>query len=271
MKILFVCTGNTCRSPFAAGYLNHLNLPDITALSVGLQAGGQPVSAYSAAVAKEYGFSIDSHISALIGAKAVCDADIIFCMNDFAKKILAQAFPNLDIRVLGGGIPDPYGGTLESYREMAAAVIKAIREEFIKLSFADKSDIPAIAALEKECFSAPWSENAIEESLSHGTLFFKAEVMGKTVGYMGISRVLDEGYITNIAVSAPFRGRGIAKELLLFAEAELSALSFISLEVRQSNTAAIALYERLGYKKAGLRKNFYSKPTENALIYTKEF
>ncbi len=129
-----------------------------------------------------------------------------------------------------------------------------------------------IAALEKECFSEPWSENAILESAKNDTLFFVFEEDGSVLGYGGLQVVLDEGYVTNIAVTAKARGRGIGKAITaaLLTAAKGKALCFVSLEVRESNTVAISLYESLGFRTVGKRKNFYTAPKEDALIMTTE-
>ncbi len=135
-----------------------------------------------------------------------------------------------------------------------------------------KEDIPFIAALEKECFSLPWSEEALAEELTNeNAVFFTAKKKGEVVGYMGMHCVLDECYIANVAVSVSERRQGIGRLLLRYAEkkARERECSFISLEVRVSNGSAIALYCAEGYEKIGERKNFYSSPTENALIMTK--
>lgn len=135
-----------------------------------------------------------------------------------------------------------------------------------------KEDIPFIAELERECFSSPWSEKGLEEELTNEkAVFFTAKADGRTVGYMGMHCVLDECYVANVAVSKAERRKGIGRLLLRYAEekARERDCSFISLEVRVSNRPAIALYESEGYEKMGERKNFYSSPTENALIMTK--
>lgn len=132
-------------------------------------------------------------------------------------------------------------------------------------------DEKEISALEIECFSSPWSENAILESVSSDTLFFVFEEE-KILGYAGIQKVLDEGYVTNIAVTKSARGKGIGKSLVeaLISFAEKQNLSFISLEVRESNALAISLYTKCGFRNMGKRKNFYQHPTEDAIIFTKE-
>lgn len=135
-----------------------------------------------------------------------------------------------------------------------------------------EEDIPFIAALEKECFSSPWTENGLREELTNEkAVFFTAKKEGVPVGYMGIHCVLDECYIANVAVSTAERRQGIGRRLLRYAEhrARERDCSFITLEVRISNKGAIALYSGEGYEKTGERKGFYSSPTENALIMTK--
>lgn len=133
-------------------------------------------------------------------------------------------------------------------------------------------DEKAIALLERECFSEPWSENAVLESLDSGTVFTVFEENGSISGYAGLQIVLDEGYITNIAVTEGCRGRGIGKALVeeLKNIARTNKLSFISLEVRRSNIAAISLYEKFGFVNKGIRKNFYKAPAEDAIIMTLE-
>ncbi len=135
-----------------------------------------------------------------------------------------------------------------------------------------RGDEKGIALLEKECFSQPWSENAILESLSNNTFFTVFEEKGIISGYAGLQIVLNEGYITNIAVTKSSRGKGIGKALVdeLKNIARLKKLDFITLEVRKSNITAISLYEKSGFKPKGFRKNFYSTPTEDAIIMTLE-
>ena len=86
-----------------------------------------------------------------------------------------------------------------------------------------------------------------------------------------MSYVLDEGYISNVAVSAEYRRQGIADALInkLCERAEELDLSFVTLEVRKSNDPAIALYSKYGFVPVGERKNYYEQPRENALLMTK--
>ena len=96
---------------------------------------------------------------------------------------------------------------------------------------------------------------------------------GTVLGYAGLLVVLDEGYITNVAVCPDYRRQGIAGELLgVFQRfAEGKQLAFLTLEVRESNAPARALYTKYGYKEVGVRKNYYDHPKENAILMTREF
>lgn len=137
-----------------------------------------------------------------------------------------------------------------------------------------ENDVPAVASLEKECFSSPWSEASLFESLNNeGSIFLCAKIKEKIVGYIGASVVLDEAYVSDVAVSKNERRRGIGEKLLEECEkiCREKGCSFLSLEVRKSNKAAISLYEKCGFVVLGERKNFYSDPRENALIMTKYF
>ncbi len=136
-------------------------------------------------------------------------------------------------------------------------------------------DVPAIAALEAMCFSEPWSEASLYDTLSSPDAMLVCAVLAETViGYGGIylsPAVGDfpgEGNITNIAVLPAYRGRGIGRTLLLsLLEAAMRrGAKEIFLEVRVSNASAIRLYEAVGFDTVGTRKNFYKQPREDALI-----
>lgn len=141
----------------------------------------------------------------------------------------------------------------------------------ITLEKMTEEHIPALAQIEKSCFSKPWSEDAFKAELSNAAAVFTVAVCGgRTIGYIGFHTVLDEAYIANIAVSPDMRRMGAAKMLLWSAVKYCTErkMAFLSLEVRKSNRAAISLYEKFNFKIVGERKNFYSAPTENAYIMT---
>ena len=135
-----------------------------------------------------------------------------------------------------------------------------------------EKQIAEIAEIERSCFATPWTECQIKSS-DNSTVFFIAKINEKAVGYGGMYTVLDEGYVTNIGVLPEHRKQGvgakIVKSLIDFSIEK--HLSFLSLEVRVSNLAAINLYKKMGFEEQGLRKNFYSNPKEDALIMTRFF
>lgn len=134
--------------------------------------------------------------------------------------------------------------------------------------------ISAVAYLEEECFSVPWSENALKEELENEQAFFLVCLKDDEVaGYIGIIDICGECNITNVAVSEKFRNQGVASALIKKAidDAVGRNSDFITLEVRKTNTPALNLYLKHGFKKVGERKNFYSHPTENAVLMTKYF
>ena len=132
-----------------------------------------------------------------------------------------------------------------------------------------------VAELERICFSTPWSRNMLAEELDNMLSAFLVALddRDRVVGYAGVQVILDEGYITNIAVRPECRRQGIAAKLLqVFMDfAKANQLSFLTLEVRASNYDAIALYGSRGFRSMGRRKNYYEHPREDALIMTREF
>lgn len=134
-------------------------------------------------------------------------------------------------------------------------------------------DVPAIAELEKQCFSAPWSENMIISSLeSRLSCWLVAEIEGAIAGYTGSEAVLDSADMMNIAVAPEFRRQGVGVALVngLISRLQSKSVAFLMLEVRVSNKPAIAMYEKLGFLQVGLRPRYYCNPREDALILRKE-
>ena len=133
-----------------------------------------------------------------------------------------------------------------------------------------------VAALELACFSRPWSRQMLAEELDNQCAAFLVALepeTDKVIGYAGLLVAADEGYITNVAVFPQYRRRGAAGKLLdvFLRFARANHLAFLTLEVRPSNAAAIALYTRFGFREAGRRRNYYDLPKEDALILTRRF
>ncbi len=279
-KIMFICSGNTCRSPLAEGlfkkYLADNNITDIEVESAGVGAfPGDEVSINSVLTAIKYGIDISNHRARNINPEHLATTDLFFCMSDSHKAVLSRYCDSSKITVLN--VPDPYGRPIEAYEECAKqlesqfpVILEKIQSTVIIREMTER-DIKAIADLEKECFSEPWSENSLREELSNETArFYVLRDSENLLGYIGANNICNEVYITNVAVNSKYRGNGYGKILVnhLIKQSELERAFFITLEVRKSNENAILLYEKCGFKNVGERKNFYSKPTEDAIIYT---
>lgn len=134
----------------------------------------------------------------------------------------------------------------------------------------EMSDLDQVCAIEQAVFSDPWSREGFAESLGSGQAILLTAVSEaqKVVGYCCLYCALDEGEIVNVAVSETFRKQGIGERMvrhLMQAGTKRGAKNFY-LEVRAGNQPAQRLYEKLGFKTVGIRKNFYEKPVENALV-----
>lgn len=142
----------------------------------------------------------------------------------------------------------------------------------VRIVTAREEHLDDILRIEKECFSLPWTREQLEKQIDEERYVFLAaeDETGAAVGYIGLMYVLDEGYISNVAVTPLRRREGIADMLLsaLYEKAREKKLSFLTLEARLGNAAAQSLYKKHGYTQVGLRKNFYDKPREDAVLMT---
>ncbi len=143
-------------------------------------------------------------------------------------------------------------------------------------------DVQEVAAIEQECFSMPWSEKSFLDSLGRDDTLFLVCVAdsnalqqdkvpkndGSIAGYLGMYLSFGEGEITNVAVSPSYRKKGCGQALIqaAIAQARQQAAESIMLEVRKSNASAISLYTKNGFEEIGIRKNFYERPVEDAII-----
>ena len=138
----------------------------------------------------------------------------------------------------------------------------------------ERAHLPQAAELERQCFSDPWTEAQLAGELDNELLSLSAAVGedGTVLGYAEVRVILDEGTLERIAVAPRYRRQGIAEALLdAYIQYGREHLAFLTLEVRASNQAAIALYEKHGFEQAGLRKGYYQKPREDAIIMTRTF
>lgn len=131
---------------------------------------------------------------------------------------------------------------------------------------ATEADVPAMAFIERESFSDPWSPSALRALLDGVALVASRD--GRVVGYLFARPAADEGEILNVAVHRGSRRRGIGKRLVLAALEVLrgAGVERVILEVRESNVAARAFYRELGFRKLGSRPRYYRNPPEDAVI-----
>lgn len=137
---------------------------------------------------------------------------------------------------------------------------------------ASAAHIEQLEDLERACFSLPWTRKQLASQLPDEQHCFLIALEGERIlGYAGMMHVLDEGYISNVAVAPEVRRRGIGDSLVsaLLERAGELRLSFVTLEVRAGNRSAIALYEKHAFQKVGLRRNYYDLPKEDAILMTK--
>ena len=136
-------------------------------------------------------------------------------------------------------------------------------------------DLEQVCQIENNSFSVPWSYKSFEESLANPNVCYVVacpeDNKQQIQGYCGAYLIGDEADINQVAVAQEYRRNGIGKQMLegLLQILEEKDIVAVTLEVRKSNTAAIALYENAGFVTEGVRKNFYEKPTEDALIMWK--
>lgn len=135
-----------------------------------------------------------------------------------------------------------------------------------------KEDIEAVSLIEARTFSMPWSpKDFLQMVEAENALYLVAKENGTAIGCCGVRNILGEGEITNVVIDEPYRGRKISTAMLseLLKRGEQMGIKSFTLEVRKSNEAAIHLYEKAGFVTEGIRKNFYEKPREDALIMWK--
>ena len=133
-------------------------------------------------------------------------------------------------------------------------------------------DISQVAEIERQIFSIPWSEKAFRDSMeSDNTIYIVAKENNNVAGYAGMYLSFEEGNITNVAVNPLSRRKRIGEKIVrdILNRAYEKGVRDVFLEVRETNSVAIALYEKIGFKEEGIRKNSYDKPRENALIMWK--
>ncbi|MBR4282924.1 MAG: ribosomal protein S18-alanine N-acetyltransferase [Clostridia bacterium] len=287
-NILFVCSGNTCRSPMAEGIFNKIakekGLP-FFATSCGVATyGGDKASPNSLKVCKDIGVDLNAHISRGLTISAVEEAYKIYPLADGHFSVLKQYFPNKKGIEKSLNISDPFGGDEETYkkcREEIEEKIDEIFEEILRencdknlVSFAGKNDVKTLTVLGEKYFHDFWDEETLKSYCENPlSIFLKSfDEKNELSGYICGRFICETAEIDRVVVDEKFRGKGFAKSLINEFEkiAKSKGVFEILLEVRRSNAPAISLYEKSGFVKISERKGYYSNPTEDAIIMRKE-
>jgi ribosomal-protein-alanine N-acetyltransferase len=135
-----------------------------------------------------------------------------------------------------------------------------------------EEDLPQVRTIEIGSFSNPWSENTFRGEIQNTSVSFPLVVVLKpgerVIGYIIFWHIREDVQINNLAVHPEFRGRGIGEALMrhIIDRVKKNGATFITLEVRPSNTAAVTLYQKLGFEILGTRKNYYTNPDEDAYL-----
>lgn len=279
-NVIFVCTGNTCRSPMAEGvfksltedYKDYLNIE-----SRGLSCiPGAPPSDNAVIVLKEKGIDIKGHKAQDLSNNDIDKANKIVAMSLDHYYALFPVCKN-KLYLLGDGIEDPFLKDEDGYRtclgEIEKALIDALNSDvFYSLEKMTENDLKDAREIEKNSNKNPWSENIfkreLEKSYSFNTVI---KYLGKTAGFISGENISGEMNIGSLAVDENFRRKGLASRLLedIIKKSEDLKCDLITLEVRVNNAPAINLYKKFEFKVLGERKDYYDNPKEDALIMTK--
>lgn len=147
------------------------------------------------------------------------------------------------------------------------AILKPLEFHFRPMNAEDLADVVGI---ERTAYPYPWSLGNFSDSLASGYSCWLAEIDGKAAGYWVMMLVLDEGHILNCCVAPDWQGRGFGRQLVehLIETARGHGMQMLYLEVRPSNTAAVFLYQKLGFETIALRRGYYPADhgTEDALV-----
>ncbi len=284
--ILFVCSGNTCRSPMATALFNALQDDEFSADSAGLgalQGDGISCGALDAlrftATPPNEKLPYPTYLSKPVSEAEMGNAHLVYGITQRHTEALIARFPHHKekIRPFPLEIPDPFGRDAGVYLQTLAAIRCGIFEIYREAKKGQDGIYPAVAerdlfdilTIEKQSFSTPWSEKSFRMSLDNPITHAIVKIRNSRVtGYALYSVLFEDCELYNIATDPAHRGQGIGNELLaaVVDDCRKRGGEVLRLEVRQSNLPAQSLYRKFGFIEEGKRKNYYQNPTEDAIL-----
>ena len=265
--------------------------PEIPAESAGIFGAGTALQPDCRKAAEALGAQFSGHSFKLLDEELFDRYDAVMCMSLAQVDELLERFPGSEAKIMCMDETDILRPRLRMGWKKALERVNAVCNELsleLKLESGEGAEsekvivraietgeaalcIPAIAELEKENFSLPWTEEQLARYMEReNCLFFAAFDGDRLVGYIGATVVFEEMEIFNVAVADAYRRRGIGGELVCAlidsVRSDCENIELVTLEVRAGNAPAIALYEKLGFAAVGRRKNYYEKPREDAIL-----
>ena len=284
LNFLFVTAGDVCRGPMCAvmfrDVLDRYGVTDVEVRHAGMKVktgGDLPLPAVAAALGRR-GLDIGDYRSVALTDEMLEEANFIICPTEGIVSSLTSAAESSRLFCLCGGVAEPGFGSEKTYDRLAYEIENCLLDLFqrrveVRAVPMTMEHIPRIAEIEKACFKKPWTEQMLIDELDvPGARFFAAvDSKGETVGYVGANNNAGEVYLGDVAVLPSRASTGVGTVLLnkLITVCIAEGAEFISLEVRKSNLAGRRLYERCGFREVGKRPEFYSQPTEDAIVMTK--
>ncbi len=262
-----------------AFYNNKLN----GAISAGLSVYEPSLASENAIITMEkFGIDIRKHRSKQLTYKMTEESDLILTMTERQKDFILsvdetiskKTFTLCEYTGFDKDIQDPFGMGLDEYFKCAENIKKCVDKlTHISVRKTIPQDIEEIIDVERKTKAVTWNETMLKEELKNpDSYYFSAEHLGKVIGYGGFKMIFDEIHIMTVSVLEDYRRCGIGTRIMNAVEnsaRELNAKK-IFLDVRESNTCAKMLYDKLGFSTCGVRKKYYSDNNENAIVMTKD-
>ena len=275
-----------CAALFNAKYASAASM---YAVSAGLYADSSKISDNAVLVLSDMGIVSDevnpyrNHVSHTVTAQDMEEAYAVYGVSSKHAEQLKMRFPEYASKIYSFSEPiaDPYGGDAEEYRKCLGDIDAAMSVLFSSedrtadspVVIADESMLGEIFAIETASFTCPWTEKSLLDAIKskNVTVYAALDENGSAAGFSCLLVIGSEAELLNIAVSPVHRRKGYADVLFgrMLCDLIEKEVEAVYLEVRFSNTPAQKLYEKYGFEKLGLRKKYYTNPSEDAVLMKK--